>query len=413
MTHRPGDSSANILSKCLLLNARSLNQKLPEFHKLLRDDFSVLFITESWLSESVTNGMLDNTGLYNIYRKDRPYKRGGGVIGLVTKDFNSYFIPLPSIYDSLELISFVVVTDLGTYRFIVVYRPPDYNQHARDHMLLLCECLKFLCETTDTVILVGDLNLPKIDWSVPDSPNDNIHSLFLDCSTELGLTQFVEEPTHENNCLDLVLTNDPLIVSDISVSCPFSSSDHCMINFSLVLCPHDTACSGSAIFYDYDHADFESMNTALFDHPFNDCIVVANSNNNVTFTDSVDVIWDKFVLPINSAISEFVPIKSRRSGVCKSQTGKRKTYLRHITRAVKRKVGCFYRYVNKKLSCKSGVGPLRSDSGNVITDDTSKANLLNNYFQSVLLLTMVISLPLQGVFQKMFQLVQFILIQVQ
>ena len=71
--------------------------------------------------------MLDNTGLYNIYRMDRPYKRGGGVIGLVTKRFDSYCIPLPSVYDSLELISFGVVTDLGTYRFIVVYRPPDYN----------------------------------------------------------------------------------------------------------------------------------------------------------------------------------------------------------------------------------------------------------------------------------------------
>jgi len=115
--------------------------------------------------------------------------------------------------------------------------------------------------------------------------------------------------------------------------------------------------------------------------------------------------------------------------MCKSQAGQRKTYPRHIARAVKRKamlwkvrrkdpsalnitnykyqtalcrklildyerkkelsiinksnVGCFYRYVNKKLSCKSGVGPLRSDSGNIITDDASKANLLNNYFQSV------------------------------
>jgi len=140
-------------------------------------------------------------------------------------------------------------------------------------MLLLCECLTFLCKTSDTIILVGDFNLPKIDWSVPDSPDDNIHSLFLEYSTKLGFTQFVEEPTHENNCLDLVLTNDQLIVSEMSVSCPFSSSDHCMVNFSLVLCPHEPECSDNAVFYDFDKADFESMNLALFQHPFNGYIV--------------------------------------------------------------------------------------------------------------------------------------------
>ena len=35
------------------------------------------------------------------------------------------------------------------------------------------------------------------------------------------------------------------------------------------------------------------------------------------------------------------------------------------------------------LSCKTGVGPLKSESGDIITDDTSKASALNQYFCNV------------------------------
>lgn len=47
-------------------------------------------------------------------------------------------------------------------------------------------------------------------------------------------------------------------------------------------------------------------------------------------------------------------------------------------------LGTFYRFVNRKLSCRSGVGPLKTDSGDLILDDNRKAEALNNYFTSVL-----------------------------
>jgi hypothetical protein len=46
-------------------------------------------------------------------------------------------------------------------------------------------------------------------------------------------------------------------------------------------------------------------------------------------------------------------------------------------------IDSFYKYVNKNLSRQSGVGPLKDDSGQLITDDYERANLLNNYFASV------------------------------
>ena len=46
-------------------------------------------------------------------------------------------------------------------------------------------------------------------------------------------------------------------------------------------------------------------------------------------------------------------------------------------------LGAFYKFVNQKLSSRSGVAPLKSPNNNLLTNDMDKANLLNSYFQSV------------------------------
>ena len=46
-------------------------------------------------------------------------------------------------------------------------------------------------------------------------------------------------------------------------------------------------------------------------------------------------------------------------------------------------LGSFYRYVNKKLSSRSGVGSLKRSDGSITNDPREKAELLNNYFSSV------------------------------
>ena len=44
---------------CLLFNARSLANKLPDFHLLLASStFSLIIVTESWLSDVVSDAMI-------------------------------------------------------------------------------------------------------------------------------------------------------------------------------------------------------------------------------------------------------------------------------------------------------------------------------------------------------------------
>jgi len=44
------------------------------------------------------------------------------------------------------------------------------------------------------------------------------------------------------------------------------------------------------------------------------------------------------------------------------------------------KVGSFYKFVNKRLSCNQGFTVLINSNGEIITDDAERANLLNKYF---------------------------------
>jgi hypothetical protein len=56
----------------------------------------------------------------------------------------------------------------------------------------------------------------------------------MSCINEFGLVQFNLSPTRDANVLDLVFSNDPLIMSDIRVDCPFASGDHLSVKFSIL-----------------------------------------------------------------------------------------------------------------------------------------------------------------------------------
>ena len=69
--------SANRLK---LSNVRGLMSKLPEIHFMLTRDKPLLFLlTETWLTNRCPNGLLQIQG-YQIVRRDRKGKRGGGIL---------------------------------------------------------------------------------------------------------------------------------------------------------------------------------------------------------------------------------------------------------------------------------------------------------------------------------------------
>ena len=96
-------------------------------------------------------------------------------------------------------------------------------------------CIEKLCLPCESTILVGDFNLPDIDWESMTAPGDAKSKNFLDFCLSHGFNQYVSVPTRLKNILDLVLCNERMLISDLNVSMPFGLSDHDSITFSVAI----------------------------------------------------------------------------------------------------------------------------------------------------------------------------------
>ena len=127
---------------------------------------------------------------------------------------------------------------------LILYRPPAST----------CEPLHCLRESiykiinkegpSCRVVLAGDFNLPDICWEdglgcILTSPayGYEINNLFFDILNDFALEQQVKEPTRSTHILDLVLSSQPQLISDVSVI-P-SMSDHEAVKFQLNLSVKD------------------------------------------------------------------------------------------------------------------------------------------------------------------------------
>ena len=160
----------NLFIDCVLLNARSIVNKLPDLNNLLSiSTLGLICITESWLNSSITDCLISNGHNYSIFRKDRsPPMRGGGVCVLVN---NGYFkavqVPIPIRYSHLELVVIDICNSTNTFRIFVCYRPPscEYDVDALRYSIEMCDCIELLYPSNATVLLCGDFNFPNVNWS--------------------------------------------------------------------------------------------------------------------------------------------------------------------------------------------------------------------------------------------------------
>ena len=199
---------------------------MPDLKALLYNEKpDLLAITETWLTDSVLDAEILIPG-YNIFRKDRQDKRGGGVLFLIQNALEVEYLDnfsskeVESIWCLLKLNHFSI--HLGLF-----YRPPNYNNEQ--NKILFDEIRRHL--NFKNLIILGDFNFPCIDWKALTS---SYHSEeFLELCLDGFLTQMVHDSTRNDNILDLVLTSDELLVTDVYISTPFSGSDHNSIFFTI------------------------------------------------------------------------------------------------------------------------------------------------------------------------------------
>lgn len=419
MNRRFFDNVNIVISKrllnCTVFNARSLCNKLTELqHLLYSGSFDVVLITETWLSDRIPDALLDPRNLFTIVRCDRGSSAHGGVCALVAKP--SGIIQVASLKNcaDIEACSFDLLIGKSKIRLVNVYRAPSSSSMSSliDY-LNVCTAVNYHC------IITGDFNCSNINWVSLSAPNDGTQNEFVDFAVTRSFKQMVHEPTRGNNILDLVLSNEPIAVANLSVEPPFGSSDHCQVEFSIFIDNEkcDTAKQNvNSKCYNWHKADYQGMS---------DYLDTVDWFGMLTTNLTPDSLWHAFDTVLRAAVDAFVPVRrpddriknqpwypaalrqviGRRrclwrqkkkhpndAAICAAYDKAGKKYKDLLNRyEIKREqrviesnnIGSFYRFVNSKLSCRHGVGALTNDKGEVITDDSERANLLNSYFSSV------------------------------
>ena len=203
-----------------------------------------------------------------------------------------------------EIIAVDVCVRQIKHRLIVVYRPPHSEPIDKLYAVKLVNILSSLSLVAWPVFIGGDFNCPGINWGLLKAPADNIQDLFLDFILSNGFSQLVNEPTRQGNILDLVLCNEPLLITSVDILSPIGNSDHASVEFN-----YSTRCSSSyesqcntehdlRRVYKWGDADYDSINDYLSNVDWQ-LVLMCNL--------TVDTLWAAFTQILQSAVDLYVP----------------------------------------------------------------------------------------------------------
>lgn len=395
--------------KCLFINARGLLSKIDILRVCaMEEKLDLIGVAETFLTEDICEAEIAITG-FKVFRKDRhlvKLGKGGGVVLYVKTDLIAYE------HENLnKLRTESVWCKLKTKGTVEVVIGVCYKSQKADENELqnLFSAIKLASE--GHVLIMGDFNCPSINWKSLDCNSQDIsfRDLIMDCY----LIQHVDSPTRENNILDLVMTSEVAMVSDLIVKEHLGNSDHNIITWRFV-CNADKVISKQSIKL-FHKAEYEEMRKWF------SRIQWTKEFENLELNE----MWSKFCAIVNSAVNQFVPegslkhkkfpkwmnksakvarkYKSRmwfryresktyndlveykraRNKAVKAYKKAKKQFEIKIAQQIKINPKSFYSYVRSKTRSKDLVGPLKDNNDEMICDNEGISNILNSFFGSV------------------------------
>lgn len=232
-----------------------------------------------------------------MLRTDRA-SRGGGVALLVKKSLRHEVLPSIDTHESVwcKLFFHHFALVIG-----VIYRPPGslikFFEDIDNH-------LAQITKDRSKVILVGDFNLPGVNWDarIP-GPLDRPHAeLMLEMMVKYSLVQVVEKPTriqgNSSALLDLLFISESTFEHSIEVN--DGISDHKMVVATLKI-NKPLAKKRIVHVYNFNRAD----DTSVLDYLELALDRMPNDND-------VDKLWNYFTDVVHSSLSRFVPKRAKR-----------------------------------------------------------------------------------------------------
>ena len=257
-------------AKLLYFNARSILSKLDLLQLHVYDNKPELIaVCESFTNSDIGDALLGLEGYELISRKDGRDTTNGKCRGLLIYakiGLQAMHCPVPGENTVTEISSIKIPWGRGGggnqefLQVVLVYRPPRVPGSKEDGGNTE-QLYKVLGGLNGNVVVVGDFNLPSIDWERNWAGNNREEGL-VDLVENKFWSQHVLEPTHEDgNTLDLCLSSQEDTVAGVEILEPLGNGDHNMLDIDLAG-PLDNNDSVEEV-PDWEKADITQLTAAL------------------------------------------------------------------------------------------------------------------------------------------------------
>ncbi|GAB0208438.1 hypothetical protein GRJ2_003309500 [Grus japonensis] len=347
---------------------------------------------------------------YRLFRKDRQGRRGGDVDLYVSDQLECMELHLGMDEEPTESLWVRIKGRAGAGDIIVgvCYRPPDQGDGADEALYRQIGA----ASRSQALVLMGKFNHPDICWR--DNTAERKQSRkFLECIDDNFLLQVIEEPTRRGAMLDLVLTNKEGLVGDVKLKGSLGCNDHKMVEFRILRAARRARSKLTAL--DFRRADLGLFRDLLGRIPWDKALEGRGAQGS----------WLIFKGHLLQVQERCIPAK-RKSGkntqrppwmnkellgkvkqkkeafrgwkegqvaweeyretvrAARDQDRKAKALIElNLARDIKDNKKSFYRYVSDKRRMRENVGPLWNETGDLVTQDMEKAEVLNDFFASV------------------------------
>ena len=408
--------------KFMLLNARSLNNKIDELRNLAKIETPQLIaVTETWGHVEIDDAFYKIDG-YTAYRFDRVDRKGGGTIIYITnklghRECKALNKPIRGvIYDS-SMWCWITPTKGKKILLGVIYRSPN-NSLMNDMILLklIEQAVSIVGE--NRMILLGDFNVPRVNW-VSNTVHVGGRKIERDlhrCMMDNFLHQHVKIPTRYNgeygSILDLIFTKEEDDVKNIRVINPVGFSDHGVVVGELVCKWKSRWVQRKTRAYykgNYDNMvrelnddrwqlEYSNKNTEEMTEHYTSSIKKLIDENVPTKTPKdynepwmnehrmklwrkKQNSWDR--AQENGTKGNWKAYRDARDVLRKAMRKARRRYEKGLSEDSRHNKRAFFKYINSRMTVRPEITTVKASDGTLVESDGEIAEVMVDYFNTV------------------------------
>ena len=268
------DPPGNI--KISFTNADTLTNKMAELSIRLRQEKPLVMGVSEVLPKHIKNKIqpeIFNVEDYEmVIHPTVTENKGRGSIIYVHKSMSYKQIYLDEDKNFDEILAIEIkINKKDTLLFALLYRNGDFTDWHIENNNKFYSVVKHIASLKYShIVLMGDMNFRGINWETitnfeKNSLQKNENEIFIECIRDSFLFQHITEPTRHRgtdnpSTLDLVLTNEENLISNINIESPLGASDHSLISFCVDCC---TPQSEPKIKVIYDKGDYSKIKNEL------------------------------------------------------------------------------------------------------------------------------------------------------